>query len=222
MTKKQYSTPKVSVGTVKKSIAAMASQWLLRKAAHRLAGSGHLGALRIQRNTVRSERSKPSIFNSPWMRGAPHVEFSATIRKISSRNSLLMHFLPERTRRRESHVQYSLNPARCQRTTVSGWTRINACLHSGQSRRKITQNSLSEVETSGRRLRCFKTTSCSRRAKFSSNRSLRERKRRIKRTAKDLSRQSMTSVSYGQTRTRADLPTLDFSADRYFGEPQDS
>ena len=44
-------------------------------------------------------------------------------------------------------------------------------------------------------------------AKFSSNRSLRERKRRIKRTAKDLSRQSMTSVSYGQTRTRADLPT---------------
>jgi hypothetical protein len=42
--------------------------------------------------TVRSERSKPSIFSSPWMRGAPHVEFSATMRKISSRNSLLTHF----------------------------------------------------------------------------------------------------------------------------------
>jgi hypothetical protein len=35
---------------------------MLRKAAHRLAGSGLLGALRIQRNTVRSETSKPSIF----------------------------------------------------------------------------------------------------------------------------------------------------------------
>lgn len=69
------------------------------------------------------------------MRGAPHVEFSATMRKISSRNSLLMHFLPAQTRRRESHVQYSLNPARCRRTTDSGWTRINAGFHSGQSRR---------------------------------------------------------------------------------------
>ena len=56
---------KVSVGTVKKSIAAMASRWLLKNAAHRVAGSGFLGALRIQRKTVRSERSKPSIFSSP-------------------------------------------------------------------------------------------------------------------------------------------------------------
>jgi hypothetical protein len=32
-----------------------------------------------------------------------------------------------------------LNPARCQRTTVSGWTRINACFHPGQNHRKITQ-----------------------------------------------------------------------------------
>ena len=65
-TKKQYNTPKVSVGTVKKSIAAsLASRWLLKNAVHRAAGSGFLGALRIQRKTVRSERSKPSIFSSP-------------------------------------------------------------------------------------------------------------------------------------------------------------
>jgi len=55
----------VSVGTVKKSIAAIASRWLLRNAAHRFAGSGFRGAFRIQRNTVRSEMSKPRIFNSP-------------------------------------------------------------------------------------------------------------------------------------------------------------
>ncbi len=33
--------------------------------AHRFAGSGSPGALRIQRGTVRSETSKPNIFNSP-------------------------------------------------------------------------------------------------------------------------------------------------------------
>ena len=74
----------------------------------------------IQRSTVRSEMSKPGIFSSPWIRGAPHVRFSATMRKISSRSSLLVHLLPTRLPRRESQFQYSLNPARCQRTTVSG------------------------------------------------------------------------------------------------------
>ena len=47
----------VSVGTVKKSIAAMASLRLLRKAAHRFAGSEFRGAFRIQRKTVRSDMS---------------------------------------------------------------------------------------------------------------------------------------------------------------------
>ena len=164
-------------------------------------GRPSLGRLRTPRRSphpaqhVGSETSKPSIFNSPWMRGAPHVEFSATIRKISSRNSLLTHFLPARTRRRESHVQYSLNPARCQRTTVSGWTRINACIHSGQNRRKITQNSLPDVETCARGYRCFRTTSCWLSTKFSSSRSRRERKMRIWKSTKYLSRHSMKSVS---------------------------
>jgi hypothetical protein len=88
--------PNVSVGTVKESIAAIASRRLLRKAAHRFAGSGLRGALRIQRSTVLSEISKPGIFNLPWIRGAPQVEFSATMRKMRSRNSLLTHFLPAR------------------------------------------------------------------------------------------------------------------------------
>src|ERR1019366_759637 len=83
------------------------------------------------------------------MRGAPQVGFSATMRKMRSRNSLLTHFLPTRVRCRESQVQYSLNPARCQRTTLFGWTRISACFQSGQSRRKITQNNLSGAANHG-------------------------------------------------------------------------
>src|SRR5258708_11055363 len=69
------------------------------------------------------------------------------MRKMSSRNSLLTHLLPARVRCRESHFQYNLNPARCQPRTVSGWTRINACFHPGQSRHNITQNNLSEAAT---------------------------------------------------------------------------
>jgi hypothetical protein len=38
MTKKQQRTPKVNVGTVKRSTAAIASRWLFRQAAHLLAG----------------------------------------------------------------------------------------------------------------------------------------------------------------------------------------
>ena len=56
---------KVSVGTMKKSIAAIASRWLFRKVIHLFAGSGLRGAFRIQRSTVRSETSRPSIFSSP-------------------------------------------------------------------------------------------------------------------------------------------------------------
>jgi len=58
-----------------------------RKVSQRVAGSGSRGARFIQREIVRSETSKPSIRSSPWMRGAPHVGFSTTIRKINSRTS---------------------------------------------------------------------------------------------------------------------------------------
>jgi hypothetical protein len=67
------------VGTVKKSTVAMASRWFRRKAGQRLAKSGSLGARFIQREMVLSERSKPTMRSSPWIRGAPQVGFSATI-----------------------------------------------------------------------------------------------------------------------------------------------
>src|ERR1039458_5069426 len=94
------------------------------------------------------------------MRGAPQVEFSATIRKINSRSSLLTDLLPTLGRCRESHFQYNLKPARCQPMTVSGWTRIKARRHSGHSRRKMTQNNLSGVENRGREQRRSNTASC--------------------------------------------------------------
>ena len=55
---------------------------------------GFRGTRFIQRDTVRSEIWKPSLSNSPWMRGAPQVEFSSTLRKISSRTCFEILFLP--------------------------------------------------------------------------------------------------------------------------------
>jgi hypothetical protein len=65
MTKKQYRTPKVIVGTVKKSIAAMASRWFRRKVSQRWTGWEALGARRSQRETVGSDTWKPSFSSSP-------------------------------------------------------------------------------------------------------------------------------------------------------------
>lgn len=105
ITKKQYKTPKVSVGTVKKSIAAMASRWFRRKVSQHLPISGLLGARRSQRETVGSETLKPSFSNSPWIRGVPQVGFSAAMRKISSRMCSSTGWRPPSRLARESHFQ---------------------------------------------------------------------------------------------------------------------
>lgn len=166
------------VGTVKKSIAAMASRWLRRKASQRLAGLGSRGARRIQREMDRSETSKPSIKSSPWMRGAPHVGFSATIRKINSRTSFDVCRLPTCFLALEISRQYKRKPARCHRTTVSSVTTMSDCFHPDQNLRTKTQKNLSIIPSCGLVRFRFKTASCCRRTRFSSNRLRRVRKRR--------------------------------------------
>ena len=59
----------------------------------------------------------------------PQVGFSATIWKINSRICLEILLPPTRFRTLQSIVQYSLNPARCHRTTVSGRTITSASFH---------------------------------------------------------------------------------------------
>src|ERR1039458_1474809 len=57
-------------------------------------GSGSLGARFIQREIVLSQRSKPSIRSSPWMRGAPQVGFSTTSGKTTAGTSFDVGLLP--------------------------------------------------------------------------------------------------------------------------------
>ncbi len=55
----------MTVGTVKKSMAAMASRWFFKKAIQRLAGWGFLRARCIHLETALSDSSNPSIESSP-------------------------------------------------------------------------------------------------------------------------------------------------------------
>src|SRR5215472_386846 len=58
------------------------------------------------------------------MRGAPQVGLSATIRKIRSRTSWEAGLLPIGPLALETNFQYRRNPGLCQRTTVSGLTKM--------------------------------------------------------------------------------------------------
>src|SRR5216684_4054474 len=108
------------------------------------------------------------------MRGAPQVGFSATIRKIKARTSLLTRFRPPTWLILETHVQYKRNPARCQFTTVLGVTKTRGCLHLDQHTVNATQNSLCRA-VNRRRGRCACSASnCRRRARFSRTRSARQ------------------------------------------------
>src|SRR6266481_5013473 len=131
-------------------MAAIASRWFRRKTSSDLAQSGSLGARFIQREMVLSESSKPSMRRSPWIRGAPHVGFSTSIRKINSRTSFGVRFLPTCLRTLEIRRQYIQKPVRCQWTTVSGVTMRRDCFQADQTRRAITQKSLSKRPRLGR------------------------------------------------------------------------
>src|SRR2546429_3591948 len=100
------------------------------------------------------------------MRGTPQVLFSRTIRKISSRTSADSCFLPTCFFAFEIKLQYSRNPARCQRTTVSGLTSTRDCFQAPQKRRANNQKIFSTTSIPGFGCLRFSTASCCRRTRF--------------------------------------------------------
>jgi len=98
------------------------------------------------------------------------VLFSATMRKMSSRTSLLTRPLPAQMRCREIPFQYPLNPARCQRTTVAGRTITRASFEPDHNRLKTTQKSRSGNASLGYGCFVSKIARCCRRARISSSR----------------------------------------------------
>jgi hypothetical protein len=87
-----------------------------------------------------------------------------------------------------------LNRARCQRTTVSGWTRTSARFQPGQNSLNITQKNLSGAANRGCGCFRFKIASCCLSAKFSRSRSRRDRTARLRKTNKSLSVRGMRQL----------------------------
>jgi hypothetical protein len=82
--------------------------------------------------TVDCATSKPSSNSSPWIRDAPYSGFSWVIHRIRSRRPRSI--LGRPTLFLDLQRQCVLKPARCHRSTVSGWTIRTTSSRLGQSR----------------------------------------------------------------------------------------
>ena len=172
MTKKPYSSRSDAVGTVNSSMAAISSLWLRKKAIHRFSWSGSAGRRGRYRDTVLSERMKPSLVSSAWMRGAPQP--SCAIVRTRRRISASIRGRPG-WRRCEIFAQYRRNRSRCQRATVSAWTMSRRLAHTGHEPRRATQKARSVSSSGGRGRSFFSAVTCCRKATFSNTRSARRR-----------------------------------------------
>ena len=94
---------------------------------------------------------------------------------VRSRSSGVIFGRPER--RRERKRQHQRNPARCQPTTVSGFTTTSTLAHCDHQRRRPIQNRRSHGLIWGRGFLRLRTPTCCRKATSSSPRSCRERKK---------------------------------------------
>ncbi len=162
---KTNKTASVAVGTTRKSIETRQPTWLSRNV--RQVCDGGFGCRTRYLVTVAWLTSIPSFNNSPWMRGAPHNRFSRLIRWMSLRISFEICGRPDFPWR-DFHFQNKRNPWRCPPTTVSGLTMTRASFQRGHRRERKTQNTRSSGRSRGRGLSRFKTTTCWRRAMFSS------------------------------------------------------
>src|ERR1700730_6711518 len=129
------------VGTTNISIAAIPSAWLRRNVLQPWDGGSR--RLTMYLATLVCPISTPSLSNSPWIRGAPHSGLAILISRISLRISggTVGRPLP----RREFHLQYDLNPARCHFMTVSGFTIARALRTVGAKRYNPTKIKRSAV-----------------------------------------------------------------------------
>ena len=103
------------------------------------------------------------------MRGAPQVGFSVAILRMSamtsgSRGGRPCFFV------QDFHFQMASKPWRCQRATVSGFTRIRLNSHLSQYRFNRIQKSRSRRRSFGRLTLRRRTASCWRSVRFSSSR----------------------------------------------------
>src|SRR5207249_10517436 len=84
------------------------------------------------RETVRSATSMPSLRSSPWILGAPHRGFAATILLTRALIAASTGGGPAGGHP-ESMAQWRRKRRRCQLSTVAGATMTRACLQAGHT-----------------------------------------------------------------------------------------
>jgi len=145
-TKNTYRTWKRRVGTVKKSTDTRLFMWFSKKVRHVCEGGFRVRTMYLL--TLVSPISTPSLSNSPWILGAPHIGFSRLIWRIRWRTSLEIagrpHWPP-----RTFQVQKRRKPFRCQTITVSGLTSRIAERQSSQTPHSHAQKNRSNVVNLG-------------------------------------------------------------------------
>ncbi len=166
--------------------------------------------LRHQPGDVRSEILIPSFSSSPWILGLPQLGFALAILRTSTRISLSVPERPQRPRF-EICVQYSSNPFRCHRTTVSGLTTMRDSRHLCQTDERHAQKSRSLLFKRARGRFLFKIASCCRSERFSRSSSVRFFSSDFKNDGSEACPpaivMSMFSMRTGFWRTIADLLT---------------
>ena len=150
---------------------------------------------RRYRETDRSESTKPSLSSSPWILGAPQDGFSRAILQMSSWISAVILALPG-AGPRDRQRQYNRNPARCQLTTVSGFTIKSTSAQRDQTLRNAVQNNRSIRLSLGRGRLRFRTATCWRKARISRARSVRQVKKTLTAVAKSRMNRSMNLPLY--------------------------
>lgn len=140
----------MAVGTTKKSTETRSRVWLRRN--ERQLWDGGFRRCGMYRDTLASETSKPSLSNSPWMRGARQVGFSRVIRRMSVRISASIRAVASRAYSKSS-IGVGTVPRSAETSIIARSTRFEEAQptirHCGRSvgKRRV--------------LRPWKSTSCS-------------------------------------------------------------
>ena len=106
-----------------------------------------------------------NLSNSPRIRSAPQSRFCAAISLISATFSAAIFGLGAADL--DLYLQYSLNPWRCHRRSVSGWTINRACFHARDARASRIKIIRSVFDNAGRLTCRRKIMSCCRTKAFS-------------------------------------------------------
>ena len=119
----------------------------------------------MKRETLRSPMSMPSLSNSPWILGAPQALLAVAIWRMSCLTSAETSRSAGR-RAQDLQRQKRRKPARCQRTTVSGFTTMRASAQRDQTWESSSQKARPVGRSRGRGADQRRSATCWRRARF--------------------------------------------------------